>query len=222
MSQAFEPNLSILTEAQLALLSGLEPAVELGFVLYGGTAIALRLGHRQSVDFDFFSDEVLNKEFLLQRMNFLETATVIHETPNSLTVLAGSGLENEVKLSFFGTIDSGRVGNPELISGGQVRVASLIDLLASKLKVVLQRIEKKDYIDIVEIIRSGVELERGLGAAKALFGNKFQPSECLKALVYFEGGDLEELKSESREILIESVSKVRELIEVGKISESLT
>ena len=221
MSKAFEPILSILPEAQLTLLPELKPAVELGFVLYGGTAIALRLGHRQSVDFDFFSNKVLDKELLMRRMSFMSTATVLHETPNSLTVLSGKDGENQVKLSFFGTIDFGRVGDPELICEGQLRVASLLDLLASKFKVVLQRIELKDYLDIVEILRSGIELERGLGAARALSGSRFQPSECLKALVYFEGGDLEELGNEDRDYLVKSVSNVRELIKIEKISESL-
>lgn len=221
MKKTFEPILSILPEAQLALLPELKPTVDLGFVLYGGTAIALRLGHRKSIDFDFFSDKILDKELLIRRMSFLSAATVLHETPNSLTVLSGKNREHQVKLSFFGTIDFGRVGVPELISEEQLRIASLLDLFASKLKVVLQRIELKDYLDIAEILRSGVELERGLGAAKALSGSRFQPSECLKALVYFEGGDLEELNDVDRDYLIKSVSNVRELVEIGKLSESL-
>ncbi|WP_373321508.1 nucleotidyl transferase AbiEii/AbiGii toxin family protein [Rivihabitans pingtungensis] len=40
----------------------LAQASKLGFVLYGGTAIALRLGHRESVDFDFFSDRPLDRD----------------------------------------------------------------------------------------------------------------------------------------------------------------
>jgi hypothetical protein len=47
----FEPNLDTLPNAQRILLSSLRPLRQLGFVLYGGTAIALRLGHRESVDF---------------------------------------------------------------------------------------------------------------------------------------------------------------------------
>ena len=43
----------------------------------------------------------------------------------------------------------------------------------------------------------------------------------MKALVYFEGGDLEELNDVDRDYLIKSVSNVRELVEIGKLSESL-
>ena len=51
---SFQPNLEILPKSQQQLWQQLKPVSELGFVLYGGTAIALQLGHRQSIDFDFF------------------------------------------------------------------------------------------------------------------------------------------------------------------------
>jgi hypothetical protein len=49
----FQPQFSILPAEQLRLWPELKPVSGLGYVLYGGTAIALRLGHRTSVDFDF-------------------------------------------------------------------------------------------------------------------------------------------------------------------------
>ena len=52
----FEPCMHILPPAQKRLWPELGMARKLGFTLYGGTAIALRLGHRDSVEFDFFSD----------------------------------------------------------------------------------------------------------------------------------------------------------------------
>ena len=48
------PNFSRMPPSQRKLWPELRPGVELGFVLYGGTAVALHLGHRRSVDFDFF------------------------------------------------------------------------------------------------------------------------------------------------------------------------
>jgi hypothetical protein len=59
MARVFTPRLDILPTPQRLLwqeLSTLPPT----FVLYGGTAIALHLGHRESVDFDFFSSEDLD------------------------------------------------------------------------------------------------------------------------------------------------------------------
>jgi len=57
----FAPRLNILPPAQRSLWPHLVQ-VPGHFVLYGGTAIALRLGHRQSIDFDFFSDVDLDGE----------------------------------------------------------------------------------------------------------------------------------------------------------------
>ena len=54
MPASFEPRLDILTDSQRELWPELD-AVPSDFVLYGGTALALQLGHRVSEDFDFFS-----------------------------------------------------------------------------------------------------------------------------------------------------------------------
>jgi hypothetical protein len=53
MPQRFEPKFSILPAAQREIWPSLPPAQQLGFVLYDGTAVALHLGHRESLDFDF-------------------------------------------------------------------------------------------------------------------------------------------------------------------------
>ena len=79
-----------------------------------------------------------------------------------------------------------------------MHVASLLDLLATK--VILQRIEAKDYQDIAAILRVGKLLQDGLAGAAALYSPSFQPSEAVKALTYFEGGDLAiNLSPEDRE-----------------------
>ena len=64
MKFSFKPGMLVLPTAQRYLWAELSQAAKLGFVLYGGTAVALRLGHRTSVDFDFFSDGSLNREVL--------------------------------------------------------------------------------------------------------------------------------------------------------------
>lgn len=178
----FEPKISILPDAQKDLWPYLEPAAKSGWVLYGGTAIALRLGHRASVDFDFFTEHELNKDVLRASLSFLERLTVLQDTPDTWTVLAfqkSQGLP--VKMSFFGSIDFGRVGEPELTEDGVALVASLKDLLATKLKVILQRAEARDYRDITAILKTGASLAEGVSGAQTLYGSNFQPTECLKA-----------------------------------------
>jgi hypothetical protein len=63
--------MEILPPAQKRLWPELRPAARLGLVLYGGTAVALRLGHRFSVDFDFFTDKPLDKQALRSAFSFI-------------------------------------------------------------------------------------------------------------------------------------------------------
>lgn len=55
------------------------------FVLYGGTALALRLGHRRSDDFDFFSTATFDPARLRARVPYLHGAEVLRQEPNTLT-----------------------------------------------------------------------------------------------------------------------------------------
>jgi hypothetical protein len=61
------PRLDVLPSAQRQLWPQLATVTDAAFVLYGGTAIALHLGHRESVDFDFFTDQTFQPEDLLVR-----------------------------------------------------------------------------------------------------------------------------------------------------------
>lgn len=220
MTGVFEPCLHTLPKAQQALWPSLKPALDLGFVLYGGTAIALRLGHRISVDFDFFREAPLYHGELRTTFPFLNDAITLQEQPDALSVLVPL-YGDYVKVSFFGPIRFGRVGLPQLTADGVMQVASLHDLMATKLKVILQRVEAKDYRDIAALLQAGVSLEAGLAAARHLFHPMFQPGESLKAMVYFEGGDLETLTADEKACLIEAASQTRDLPIVDIISSSL-
>lgn len=213
MTRVFSPHLEILPAAQKRLWPELRPSVQLGLVLYGGTAVALRLGHRFSVDFDFFTDRPLDRQALKSVFPFIGRSTALHDQPDALTVLVpcDQAQGEYVKLSFFGAIDFGRVGEPQTTEDGVMQIASMDDLMATKVKVVLQRVEAKDYRDIAAMVRAGASLAKGLAGARAMYGTRFQPSESLKALVYFEGGDLHDLSGEDRETLIRAVSDVRDL-----------
>ena len=224
MIDRFTPRLDLLPDPQQRLWPELRPASNLGFVLYGGTAIALRLGHRPSVDFDFFSDRPLDKAALQKALPFIKRSSVIQDQPDSFTILVPDSrvASDYVKVSFFGNLDFGRVGQPQITDDGVVQVASLDDLLATKLKVILQRIEAKDYRDIAAVLAARVDLSKGLAAARALYGNQFQPSESLKAMVYFEGGDLQSLTPKEKNALIAAAGSVRKLPQVDVLSRELS
>jgi Nucleotidyl transferase AbiEii toxin, Type IV TA system len=188
----FAAKLDALPPAQRNLWPRLSFTAGLGFTLYGGTAIAIQLGHRVSVDFDFFRSESLSRNELFNAAPFLAEGTVIQDEENTLTILvADRGIPDAtVKISFFGRIDFGFYEPPDATSDGVLLVASMYDLLATKLKVILQRAEAKDYIDIVALIGANIDLAKGLAIAREMFAPSFQPSESLKALSYFKDGDL--------------------------------
>ncbi|MFM7267976.1 MAG: nucleotidyl transferase AbiEii/AbiGii toxin family protein, partial [Cyanobium sp.] len=154
----FAPRLDILPPAQRRLWPSLSGLASAGFVLYGGTAIALRLGHRVSVDFDFFSDRPLDRAGLRRLLPWLNEATALQDQPGTLTVLSAGGADGQggVKVSLFGGLSIGRVAEPEPSSDGVALVAAPLDLLATKLKVLLQRAERKDYDDVAVLLASGL------------------------------------------------------------------
>ena len=218
----FEPRFEILPPAQQTLWSNLREAARLGFVLYGGTAIALRLGHRESVDFDFFSEKPFSYQELVQAIPILEKAVVLQDDPKTLTFGLDMGIpgENQVKVSFF-TVETGRVHNPEWTSDGVLLVASMKDLMAHKLKVVLQRLEKKDYLDVHALLANGYTLEDAIAGARAMYGRAFQPAEALKALTYFKEGNLDQVPAKVQQDLIRWVAKVEKLPPVPAVTKSL-
>lgn len=216
----FEARFGSLPLAQRLLIPELRAVSELGFVLYGGTALALRFEHRESVDFDFFNDAHLDRARLLG-LSLLKDAQVIQDEPDTITAIVRREAD-PVKVSFFGDISFGRVGSPEMTNDGNLQVASIDDLFATKLKLLLQRVEVKDYQDIVALLKDRASLERGLAAAKSLYGKAFQPSESLRALAYFEGGNLDELTPDQRRFLERSVSRCRSLPLVPIVSRQLS
>ncbi len=186
-------DLSILPEEQFNLWPqlGMVPS---GFVLYGGTAIALRLSHRKSIDFDFFTSKDFSSDQIIREMPFLAAARKIQESRNTLTLLHETDPgEASVKLSFFGGLRLGQILPPER-GDNNVMIASLLDLLGMKCATVSQRVEAKDYIDIHAIInQQGFSLASGLGAARAIYGKQYNAALTLKSLAYFEGGNLDTL-----------------------------
>lgn len=223
MSGTFTPRLDVLPRSQKRLWPELGKAPDLGFTLYGGTAIALRLGHRDSVDFDFFTEKPLDRAAISAAFPFMAQSTTLQEEENTWVVLVpcGASERDHVKVSFFGTIAFGRVGDPDYTDDGVLQVASFDDLMATKLKVMLQRAEAKDYRDVVAMVHAGVSLSRGLASARQLYGPNFQPSESLKALVYFDDGNLKTLTTAERKTLVDAVEGVHEVPKPALRSMSL-
>jgi hypothetical protein len=122
MSNVFSPCLDVLPTAQQRLWPELGHTPE-HFTLYRGTAIALRLRHRQSVDFDFFAQTAFEPRSLLEGLSYLKGAVVRQSAANSLTVTVDRG--GPVQLSFFGALGLGQVAPEELAEGTRLKVAAL-------------------------------------------------------------------------------------------------
>lgn len=200
------PRLDILPPPQRRLWPELR-ATPGGFVLYGGTAIALRLAHRQSEDFDFFSSEPVDGDALLAGVPYLNGATVVQRASNTLTCMVDRG--GPVRVSFFGGLPLNRVESPHMAEGVGILVASLHDLGGTKAQVVQSRALSKDYIDIDALMRlGGVPLASMLGAATAIHGEHYNAMLTLKALTYFGDGDLADLPAAVRNRLYEAAANL--------------
>ena len=126
------PRLDILPSAQRNLWPELATVSRHSFVLYGGTAVALYLGHRESVDFDFFTNRPFQPDELFADYSFLADSEVFQSQPNTLTILTAGRDTDRVKISFFGGLRFGRLGPPLRTPDGVMNVASLADLLAHR------------------------------------------------------------------------------------------
>ncbi len=159
----------------------------------------LRLGPRQSEDFDFFCDGSFQPSALLDAIAYLKNAELSQIQEDTLTAIVDR--EGPVKVSFFGAVGLNRVEDPDVVEENGIRVASMIDLVATKLKTVQQRALAKDYLDVASALDTGLGLPQALAAAGAIFGRGFNGALSLKALAYFEDGDLPTLRRESRDKL---------------------
>jgi hypothetical protein len=199
----FKPRLDILPPAQQRLWPELADTPE-EFTLYGGTAIALRLGHRSSVDFDWFASAPCVPDALMQAVPYLRGATLRHSAPNTLTVTVDRG--GPIQVSFFGGLGLGQVAPAEIAEESGIKVGSLIDLAGLKVAVVTQRAELRDYIDVHALLtRANIPLADMLAAASIIYGARFNPLPSLKALAYHDDAALADLPPDVRGDLIAAV-----------------
>jgi len=196
------PDLTRLPAAQVDLWGRLGD-VPASFVLYGGTALALRLAHRESVDFDFFTDEPFRGGELLAALRWLGRVEVLASVDNTLTLIEPGG----VRLSFFGNLGLQAVAEPSIVPENGIVVASIHDLAGTKAKALVDRSEWKDYVDIAELIRAGHRLADIIGYATTIFDRLFvfPTPEFLRSLVWFRDGTAPDVPEDVRRELERAV-----------------
>ena len=173
------------------------------FVLYGGVALTLRFRHRYSSDFDFFSQQEFDPHELMERLPYLNGARVLQLSANTLTCLVQR--QKPVKLSFFGLPRLRRVAEPEVEEQTGLRVASTLDVAATEASVIQKRAAIRDYMDMDVLLTRGQAI---LEAAVLVYGTGFNPHITLKAMSFFDDGDLASLPEEVKARLLQAVDQV--------------
>ena len=106
----------------------------------GGSALALQLGHRVSLDFDFFSEGEFNSSQVNSSLNAVGKYPVSNETPKTMV-----GIFNDVKFSLFHYPYPLIAQTKKFL---RIGLSSLEDITAMKLVAITDRATKKDYIDL--------------------------------------------------------------------------
>jgi predicted nucleotidyltransferase component of viral defense system len=175
----------ILTEDQLKLLPLLKDFSK-DYILVGGTAIALHLGHRRSVDFDLFTPKRIRrksiKNYLIQKKNPVNE--LIKEEEDQIHFII-----NNVKVTFFqypfvinDLIDFDRI----------IKIPSLINLAAMKAFALGGRGKWKDYVDLFFLLKNHFTLSKIIEKADELFGEVFNGKLFREQISYFEDINYEE------------------------------
>jgi len=149
------------------------------FYLAGGTALALQIGHRDSVDFDFFTRKKFNSERLFAELKTIfidRKIKKIQEEKDTLSII----IDGEIRASFM-KYDYKRIG--DFIDGGYFKMASLEDIGCMKCSAIISRSLLKDYVDLYFIIKK-IGLQNLLNFCEHKFKD-VDISLILKSLVYF-------------------------------------
>ena len=166
----------------------------------GGTALALQLGHRRSVDFDFFCKEKFDEEEITEKLKVVGDYEMERQAVNTM-----QGHFNGVSFSLFW------YKHPlisESVDIGGINLASVEDIAAMKFQATLGRATKKDYIDIYFLIKKCFPVENMFEYYDRKYGtlenNKlmlvnglqyFEDAETSEMPVMFEGVSWSEVKN---------------------------
>jgi hypothetical protein len=168
------------------------------FYLAGGTALTIQLGHRLSMDFDFFSYKPLNGDRVLQELGLDAMVEVTGMEPGTLHLKMEG-----VPVSFFEY-------HYELLEKNkyhEIALASLTDIALMKIMAIQQRGLRKDFIDLYAICRTGITLPNLLDLMKKKYPNvKFDRIAVFKSLSYF-GDAVDEVPLLIKDIDWETVKK---------------
>jgi len=155
------------------------------FYLVGGTAIALQLGHRRSIDFDLFKLSNLNATKTLKKISAAKIPYVVTRRVSEQINLT----MNAVKITFYQypyKIDAN--DNFE----NTFRMPDLLTLAAMKAYALGRRAKWKDYVDLYFLLRDRYTLDQIVQKADSLFGQMFSGKLFRSQLAFHKDIDYSE------------------------------
>ena len=176
--------LNILSNSQKEILPFLSQ-FKREFILVGGTAIALQTGHRMSIDFDLFKENLLNKSKIKKKLSLLNVKKqLLFEDGDGIHFLV-----DDVKLTFF--------HYPFPIKGiisieKGIKTPDLLTLAAMKFYAMGRRSKWKDYVDIHHLLQNHFTIEQVSIKANELFGDGYSEKLFRQQIIYFENIDFSE------------------------------
>lgn len=172
------------TQKAFLKCSNLELFKKLPWYLAGGTGLALQVGHRESVDLDFFLPQIKFEEMVLERI-LLET----HEWQTAYTskgTIYGKFLE--AKMSFIAYPFF--IPSRERIAFGTLRLLLPHDIAAMKIIAISQRGRKRDFVDLFWYCQNREPLFDIIQRATSQFsGQEKNINHILRSLTYFNDAE---------------------------------
>lgn len=167
----------ILTDEQIKLLPLVSEFAK-DFGLVGGTAIALNIGHRQSIDFDLFSLKEFNIYQIKRKISKShKIERTINDEQGQYTILIKgvrfTFLHYPYKISFPEKFDD------------VIKMPNLLTLAAMKAFALSRRAKWKDYTDLYFIMKNHFTLSEISKQGKKIFGNEFNEKIFRESLAYF-------------------------------------
>ena len=155
------------------------------YYLCGGTAIALHIGHRRSIDFDLFSISQINHKKILDIFTLNNLKPIItRRVEEQLNLIV-----NEVKITFYNyPFDIEANINFDNI----INIPALKELAAMKAYALGRRAKWKDYIDLYFILTKHLEIKELIDISKNIYGDLFSEKQFRAQLAYFEDIDYTE------------------------------
>lgn len=193
-------NLNILLPHQLSLFELLSDTDFItNFYLAGGTGLALQIGHRQSIDFDFFMPDDFDTTKIIQELKSIGNFELQNEEKNTI-----NGILNQIRISFFGY--KYNVINP-FLNYRNIKIADELDIAAMKLEAISGRGNKKDFIDLYFILKK-YSLDTILNFYEKKYGKGIANNyHLMKSLVYFKDAEEQAMPKMIEQVDWETVKK---------------